>query len=230
MQRKRTMSSFAGVVPKKRRRTRAPARRPAVSRILGRTSITEIKSFDCVNTGVAILPAPGAIASAEPGVAFAGITELNCIPQGATVANRIGNKVVIKSIHYRAHLNAAAGTVGVVRLMIVRDNQPNGAFPAATDILLNQPAGALTGYSGVNIANKSRFAVLRDGFYPIDQAQSLVHQVNLYIKGRFDTEFGGNAGTIADLRTGSLLLVCFLTMGLGNITLSDGVTRIRYWD
>ena len=59
------------------------------------------------------------------------------------MANRIGNKVIVKSVHARILISAAPGaaTQEVARVMLVYDRQPNGAFPAIGDILLDQPAG-----------------------------------------------------------------------------------------
>lgn len=191
----------------------------------------EVKSFDVVTTGVAAIPAVGAVATAEPAVAFAGITEVNCVPQGATVANRIGNKIVLRSVHYRASISAAAAVQGEVRLMLVYDRQPNGAFPALTDVLLSQPAGAVNNYSSINIANKNRFLVIRDQFFNLDAAQSLIHHIDWFCKGRWETEFGANAGNIGDFRTGSILFIGYITNAIGgNIVLSNGNCRVRYYD
>lgn len=190
----------------------------------------EIKSFDAVPIAIGALGGVGAVAGAEP-AAFTSLTEVNCIQQGATVANRIGNKVIMRSIHLRMHMSSPAAVVGQARLMLVYDRQPNGAFPAITDILLSQPAGVAASYSGINIANKSRFLMLRDHFYIFDAAQSLVHMVDLYCKGRWEAEFGANAGTIGDFRTGAVYLVVYATfVGGGNISTSAAQCRIRYYD
>lgn len=203
------------------------------NRIYGRPTagLQEVKSFDQQWVGGNLVGIAAPPVGAEPAAAFAGMTEINCVPQGATVANRIGNKIVIKSIHVRSALVALAGVQGEARLMLVYDKQPNGAFPAITDIITSQPLGAATAYSGVNIANKSRFQMIRDQFFNLDGAQSLVHSVNWYCKGRFDAEFGANAGNIGDFRTGSLLLVAFITYAAGgNIAFQAGSSRIRYFD
>jgi len=188
----------------------------------------EIKSFDSLVTGGA-LPLIAAAVGAEPAAAFAGLSEFNCVPQGATVANRIGNKIVIKSIHIKGSLvNNNLANLAVARLAVIYDKQPNGAFPGIADILTDQPAGAASFYGGLNIANKSRFQVIRDGFYNLDAAQSQIHTFNIYAKGRWEVEFGANAGNIGDFRTGALYLVAFYANSV--VVLTTVACRIRYFD
>lgn len=159
------------------------------------------------------------------------MTEINCIQQGATVANRIGNKVVIKSLHLKFNIAAAAGVQSVVRAMVIYDKQPNGAFPALTDILLDQPLGAANAMGGLNIANKSRFAVVRDQFLPVDAAQALVHPINWYMKGRWEVEYGANAGNIGDFRTGSIYVLIFSCYAAGGAAAVTQINcRTRYFD
>lgn len=200
----------------------APAARGRVA------GLQEVKSFDCQWLG-GNMPLITAAAGAEPGAAFAGFTEINCIPQGATVANRIGNKVVIRSLHVKATIgNQVLATLAVARVAVIYDKQPNGAFPAVADIFLDQPAGLTNGYSSVNIANKSRFTMLRDQFFNLDAAQSQIHTINWYIKGRWEVEFGANAGNIGDFRTGAIYLFAIYVGAVVN--LNAGSARVRYFD
>lgn len=199
-------------------------------RIAGRTGINEVKSFD-VTVGAAAIGAIGAVAGTEPAAAYTGLTEVNCIQQGATVANRIGNKVVIRSLHLKINIAAAAAVVSTVRVMCVYDKQPNGAFPAITDVLLDQPAGVATAMGGLNIANKSRFQVLRDQFVSVDAAQSLLIPLNMYMKGRWEVEFGANAGNIGDFRTGAVYVIIFSCYAAGgNPSVTQINCRTRYYD
>jgi hypothetical protein len=180
--------------------------------------------------GAAALPTKDTWAAAEPAAGFAGITELNCVLQGQTVASRIGNKITMKSAHLRFDLSAAAAILADVRVMVLYDRQPNGAFPALADILVDQPAGVVAPFAGINIANKSRFLMLRDQDFLLDQGQASIHCVNMYIKGRWETEFGSTLNAITDFRTGALYLCVFTTFASGNVAISNGTCRIRYYD
>lgn len=209
-----------------------PYQRNVLYRAPRSTQLQEVKCFDQSIAGAVGLSAFGGTASAEPAAAFQGITEVNCITQGATVANRIGNKIMIKSIDMRLSFSGIATTLATLRLMLIYDRQPNGAFPAITDILLSQPAGAAKALSGLNIANKSRFQVIRDQWLDMDPASNLIELVHWYCKGRWESEFGANAGNIGDFRTGALLLVAFVAAagGAGPVTFMSSECRIRYYD
>ena len=59
----------------------------------------EVKTFDCMVTAPAAnLPAVAAVGTGEPGVAFAGLTEINDVRQGAAFYNRVGAKITIRSV------------------------------------------------------------------------------------------------------------------------------------
>lgn len=210
---------------------RLPFQQP---RILGRPSNQEVKSFDqVVAFGAVALGLPVAVVSAEPAVAFSGMTHINCIPQGPTVANRIGNKVVIKSIHFRACFTGVATASAVVgfRYLIVYDRQPNGAFPALGDVILDQPGGAGTAMSSINIANKNRFQFIRDKFMSVDPGAGQEIIVNEHMKGRWEVEFGANTGSIGDFRMGSVLLIAFaVNITAGGVWMSAIQSRCRYFD
>ena len=63
----------------------------------------EIKFFDVAITN-GTWPLVGSAAAAEPATAFAGITELNDILQGAGAYQRVGQKVVLKSFAFKCNL------------------------------------------------------------------------------------------------------------------------------
>ena len=63
----------------------------------------EIKFFDVAITN-GTWPLVGSAAAAELATAFAGITELNDILQGAGAYQRVGQKVVLKSFAFKCNL------------------------------------------------------------------------------------------------------------------------------
>jgi len=116
--------------------------------------------------------------------------------------------------------------------MLVYDRQPNGAFPAITDILYNASAGAVVYGSGVNMTNKSRFSILRDLRIELDPSNTEGEVFHTYSRCNAETEFGADGGTIGDIRTGALYLVVFtgVLTGAAVITMRNVMTRIRYFD
>lgn len=229
-------------IPKSSYRAAAAAR-SAASRMqarlkpsfnLGRTSRQEVKCFDVsVANPTTQLTSFAAVASAEPATAFAGITELNCVQQGAAFYNRIGSKIAIKSLMVDFDLQSVTPATGidVIRWALVYDRQPNAAFPAIADIFANN-GGSTTSYAGVNMTNRSRFVVLRDQEVTIDPAGTQVQHIHAYIKGNWDVEFKASGNTIGDISTGSLLFIAGTSNVVGSIygNMANFTSRIRYYD
>jgi len=246
---KRAYSTIGGIVAaaeaQRKRSARARTRRlnyqdamgalpyQRQNRIYGRPSaaVSEVKSFDVV-VAAANMVAAAAVAGTEPAAAYTGMTEINCMQQGATVAQRIGNKVVIKSVQAVIEFSSgAAAAVAGIRALLVYDKQPNGAFPALADILLDQPAGTGMALSSINIANKSRFQFIRDQYACIDPGVGQEFIMKIYCKGRWEVEFGSNTNTVGDIKTGAIYLIMFYTrFGTSAPALSLCHTRVRYFD
>lgn len=210
-----------------------------IQRLYGRPSTQEIKFFDCAVTSAAVgglgLPTIATPPSGgEPGVAFTGITELNCIPQGATSYNRIGTKVVIKSIKFSTSISmlGTAPTTGIVRWMLVYDRQPNGSFPAISSILSENISTVPGFYSGVNMGNRSRFLVLRDQLINFDADMFRTKAVSVYVRTNLETQFTSTTSTIGDITTGALYFVAFSTTAAAANYFDNFSTtcRIRYID
>jgi len=210
-----------------------------IQRLYGRPSTQEIKFFDCAVANPAVggfgLPLHSTPPTgAEPGVAFTGITEVNCVAQGATSYNRIGTKIVIKSIKFDSTftLRGTAPTQAVVRWMLVYDRQPNGAFPAFSSLLSENISTVPSMYSGINMANRSRFLVLRDQTYALDAEQRQIVHASAYIRTGLESQFTSNTATIGDITTGALYLVAFADSNAAAtyVAMTQSRFRIRYFD
>lgn len=210
---------------------------------VGRSQLArgEVKFFDVNVTapangtfGLFVPSAPPT--GAEPVANFAGITELNCVSQGATSYNRIGTKILVKSIDFRAVFSLAGTgpTRSTFRYMIVYDRQPNGAFPAFSDILSANISTAPGMFTGVNMANRSRFLVLRDRVQTLDEDAGNGGSLNVkeFIKTKLETQFRTNAGNIGDITTGAIYLIAFAitASAVSYITMTSATSRIRYFD
>ena len=90
---------------------------------------------------------------------------------GSDYTNRIGRKTNCKSVYIRGKLEitkAASVEIASVgctlnRLIILLDNQPNGAAPAVTDLLSSASPS-----SQLNPNNRDRFRILKDKVYALD--------------------------------------------------------------
>lgn len=204
----------------------------------GRSSlgVGEVKFFDVDVAGPAAgLLNVGSVTGAEPGVAFTGLTELNCVQQGASSYNRVGAKIMIKSIQVKTTLRLQ-GTTPVpdaIRFMVVYDRQPNGAFPLISDIISDNISTAPGFHSGVNMSNKDRFHIVRDQYRTLSPAGSTSVVLSEFIKTKLDVQFKASSGNIGDITTGALY---FIVMALQTpsaatyVQMSDLHSRIRYYD
>lgn len=215
--------------------SRATLNRLAGGRSRYNTSNGEVKSFDqAVTTNT--LGAVTAVSGTEPGTAFGGITCLNEVQQGAAFYNRIGSKIKMISLQIKFDMyqsTATAGAASNARYMIVYDRQPNGAFPTYSTLLaLNDSAPTTsTAYAGINMANRSRFTVLRDRVVSTDAAYRFINHVEDFITMGLETEYKATNGNIGDITTGSLLLVGYLANGSGaTVNFGEISTRLRYLD
>lgn len=87
---------------------------------------------------------------------------LNIIPQGVGESERVGRKVIAKSIMIRGKMrmdadSAAANASNIFRIIMYLDKQANGATATVADILED-----IHVQSHYNLENKSRFRILYD--------------------------------------------------------------------
>lgn len=144
---------------------------------------------------------------------------------GSDFNDRIGRKTVLKSIYIRGRVqtSTAAAPNGdtttpaqLCRLIIFVDNQPNGAAPSITDLLVE----ALPS-SQLNANNRDRFRIIKDKEYAFDPVYNIstatqarymgnrqVYPIKLYKKLNVETIFNGtNGGSIGDINTGALYML-----------------------
>lgn len=168
---------------------------------------------------------------------------------GSDFNNRIGRKIVLKSVYIRGFVRtepslsnpAAFSQSQLVRMVILADLQPNGAAPALTDIFVEAHSA-----SQLNLNNRDRFKVYCDKQWVLDpylsvttatQAQAFasnqVKPVKKYKKLNLETIYGATSGgTIADINSGALYMVWLGNVASGTNTDANAVvsTRVRYVD
>lgn len=173
-----------------------------------------------------------------------------CLPTlGTDMTNRIGRKIMLKSVYVRGYVaQEASSTIAsagsacqLARCIILVDYQPNGSYPAITDIL-----DTATSTSQLNLDNRDRFKILVDKQYSIDpyvysttatQAvacfSGTIKPVKIFKKINIEQIYNvTNGGTVADINTGNLLM-CWIGTGVAgtNVDLNFiGSTRVRFVD
>lgn len=160
-----------------------------------------------------------------------GVALLNGIARGDDISERIGRKVMIKSIQLSIKNNVIGGT-GVDqchRVMLVLDNQTNAAALTIAQVL----SSSGTMYYR-NLENRARFRILFDKFFTMNATGESGSMVNYKYYRKVDipvTFNNGDAGTVADIVTGSLYI---LVVGDAAPGVTAGkcyyYSRIRYED
>lgn len=168
------------------------------------------------------------------------VTALNLIGQGDDVNTRQGRQVTLKSIRIHGMIAPVDNTTvnNYVRVMLIWDNSPNSAatVPAITDIL-----NASTSITSTNLNNRVRFTVLRDWKETIGgldntatqaTAQSpSVSEIDWYVNLKNAlTTYSGTGSTIANISTGSLLMVTIGSAAAAAAHNFVATTRLRFTD
>ena len=137
------------------------------------------------------------------------ITLINGVATGSDFTDRIGRKIILKSVYVRGIIKPVDSQTNdaLCRMMVVYDMQANGAAPAITDILKSA-----TSQSQLNMNNRDRFKIIFDKVVALgarDIASGYTGLVNVvpikkYKKLRHETVFSGTLSTIGSISTGAL--------------------------
>lgn len=155
---------------------------------------------------------------------------LNGLVPGSSAEQRIGRKVIIKSVLIRYAVSLADTSTGgsPIRMMVFYDKQANAAYPAVTDMLL---ADAFTSQN--NLSNRDRFVTIFDLITdPVCTANNQTVAGTLYKSVNLETMFNaGNAGTIGDITSGSIYIIA---AQVGTVKAAPPIItvncRVRYTD
>lgn len=174
-----------------------------------------------------------------------GLFTLLSLPQlGSDFNQRIGRKVMHKSFYIKGRIqaeNATGSPISVApsqqcRMVIFCDQQPNGAAPAVTDLLVSA-----TPASQLNLNNRDRFKIYCDKEYVFDPSivsaavSTFNHTISLvkkYKRINLETIFSTSTGSIADITSGALYMFWIGSSPAGSGTDANfiGSTRVRYTD
>ena len=156
---------------------------------------------------------------------------LNGIARGDDINERNGRQVLMKSVQisWLSFATAATGVDQVHRVVLVYDRQAN-----ATALTWNDVFGSSSIHYPRNLENRKRFKILMDQSYVINAAgePGTGRVEKFYRKLAHPVTFNaGDAGTIADITTGSLYLMWTSSVGAGATAGTiQGRARVRYSD
>jgi len=165
------------------------------------------------------------------------VTLLNTVAQGASVNQRVGKKIALKSLQFRGNIqNGTTATVNDIAFMIVYDKRPTGTLPAVTDIL-----AAATAFAMNNDANSGRFSILKrwddvllgNATAVANYTDEMYKSCDWYLdlKGLPTIFKAAGTGAIGDQEQGSLLLLTIGITAAGTAAASlQGGFRLRFVD
>jgi len=141
------------------------------------------------------------------------------IAQGASVNQRVGKKIALKSVQIRGNSQTGTTTTAAdCALMLVYDRRPTGVLPAITDILTSADTQAFN-----NDANSGRFQILmrRDWVHtgnittPATGNEFVDRSEFISLKGLPTVYKAAGTGAIADIEQGALYAVSVGSNGAG---------------
>jgi len=188
----------------------------------------ELKTLDFVQTASPTMTDSGTI-----------ILMNGCI-QGTNSSQRIGTKIIMKRFFANfavnvpnASLNTGTGYQGnsdVVRVAVVYDKQPNGAFPTYAQIW-NTSGNDCAALALPSAGNSERFSILAQRNVLLVQDNNM-KTGTLEHRCRLATRFNsGNAGDVTDINTGALYFVVVDQNTTANLPGTYSLnTRVEYED
>lgn len=166
------------------------------------------------------------------------VSSINLIPEGTDPSERIGRKIVVRSLHCKSrlqldHTTGDSSSCGIVRIMWFVDKQTNGAAATVLDILNSADWDSFR-----NMENGSRFQILSDKTHFMNKTSGAgdgaTNDWPQYCKNyKFNKRC--NIPITFDGATGALTEICCNNIGLLLITESTasvpsflGKVRVRY--
>lgn len=147
------------------------------------------------------------------------ITLVPTIAQGASQSQRLGKKVLLKSVQIRGHATAnSATTVADGAALLVYDRDPTNTLPNITDILNTVHSASFN-----NDTNSDRFKIVRRWDFPFcgntttPSTGKEIHSFDEYVDLRNLPMQFGNVGTgaMGDIKLGALYFVTCGTQAVG---------------
>lgn len=203
---------------------RAPLRTGGFYGLYNRRGRTELKTID-TDTVLSNIASAGALQL------------LNGVDQGTDYTQRIGRKIILKSLFFRVNFFPSATTASptgtICRLLIVYDCQTNSAAPAVTDILQAAEYDA-----PMNLNNRDRFKVIYDKYImmcatayttgALTAGDPCPKMLSKYKKMSLEEIFSGTANTVGSIATGSIYAM--LIASSNNTVQADSYFRVRFED
>lgn len=169
--------------------------------------------------------------------------QINLVPQGDTQSQRVGRKIIIRSIHVKGTAflapAASANASEVAYMYLIWDKQCNGAAATVGDANSGVFTSANLSVAYMTLANKSRFVILKKWIWTFNAGAGVTTAYNtvarnfdFFKKCMIPIEFDASAttGAITTIRSNNCFLVWGTTGTTDDVVSVTGAIRIRYMD
>lgn len=165
------------------------------------------------------------------------VTALNLCATGSDFTDRVGKKILMKSINILGHFIPTDSAVSpcLCRVMLIYDKQPTGTLPVITDILKTSDSR-----DQLNLNNRDRFAVLCNMLVALGVQQNTATQsyagsptegvIHIYKKLNHEVIYNNTTAVIGAIASGTLLLVTIGDQAAGADYQASVSTRVRFID
>lgn len=156
------------------------------------------------------------------------ITCLNQVARGDDYNERVGRSIKNVSVQLKMdafHNTTDSATFTIIRWILLIDKEANGAVPSTTDLLTAEDTTSMR-----NLTNRRRFIILKDARIMLDnnrESRSVKYFKRLNLKTIFNA---GDAGTVADIDSGSLILMFITNAASDKKPLIQISSRVRFID
>ncbi len=166
-----------------------------------------------------------------------GLTSLQSIKEGTGQSDRIGRKIILKSIGIRLDFELNAGITSdsahdVIRVVLVLDRQANGAAANFSDIFNTTDHNSFR-----DLDNPTRFTVIWDKVFSLNARTAvgngtnniwadLVRNIRYYKRFNIPVIFSGTTGAITEIKQNNLML--WAVSKHGGTRMTQGRIRVRF--
>lgn len=161
--------------------------------------------------------------------------QINLVPQGTGESQRIGRKIVIRSIDIKGIVvgNGVSTVPIMVQISIILDKQCNGAAAGYTDIYATNDINAFR-----NMAYSERFQVLKTWRMAINPSTLIpagtsyappFRNLTYHKSCSIPVEFSSTTGAITEIKSNNVFVVGIASGG-DDTTNLNGIVRIKYSD
>lgn len=136
------------------------------------------------------------------------VTLLNLIPEGTSDNQRVGNSAKLHSVRLQMEMRSdPLAASSLLRVLVLIDKQPNGAFITLADIFEDTANATRTILSPIQMNSSKRIRVLRDRLFALNSTTRNILTSKMFIRLTLQPRWVGAASGIANLETGALLLI-----------------------